>query len=125
MVLFVDDYTDMVFVYTMKSKSKIIDRMKDVIAEANAAGHKIERVRSDNAKEFVGKDMKKLLLDHSIFHELSTVYCPEQNGRAKRQNRTIVEMARTLLAGGGLPQGLWREAVHSAAHIRNLIPLER
>lgn len=38
------------FVYTMKSRSEIIDRMKDVIAEANAAGHKIERVRSDDAK---------------------------------------------------------------------------
>ncbi|KMQ86302.1 copia-like retrotransposable protein, partial [Lasius niger] len=62
--------------------------MKDIIAEANAYGHKIRRVRSDNAKEFIGKDMKKILRNYSIFHEVSTAYCPEQNGRAKRQNRT-------------------------------------
>lgn len=92
MALFVDDYTGTVFVYTMKSKADIIDRMKDVIAEANAVGHKIRRVRSDNAKEFIGKDMKKILQDHSILHEVSTAYCPEQNSRAERQNRTIIEM---------------------------------
>jgi len=85
MALFVDDYTDMIFVYTMKSKADIIDRLKDVIAEANAAGHKIRHVRSDNAKEFIGQEMKKILQEHSIIHEMSTVYCPEQNGRAKRK----------------------------------------
>lgn len=30
-----------------------------------------------------------------------------------------------MLAVAELPQGLWGEAIHSAAHIRNLIPLER
>jgi len=44
---------------------------------------------------------------------------------AQNANRTIVEMARTLLAGAEWPQGLWGEAVHTAAHIRNLIPLNR
>src|SRR5580765_8038715 len=34
-------------------------------------------------------------------------------------------MARTMLAGAELPQGLWGEAIHTAAHIRNVIPLER
>lgn len=97
--------------------------MKDIIAEANAYGHKIRR--SDNAKEFIEKDMKKILRNYSIFHKVSTAYCPEQNGRAERQNRIIVEMAQTMLTGAELPQGLWDEAVHTAAHIRNLIPLER
>lgn len=60
MALFVDDYTGVVFVHTMKSKADI-DRIKDVIAEASAAGHKIRRVRSDNAKKFIEKDMKEVL----------------------------------------------------------------
>lgn len=124
LALFVDDYTGMVLVYTMKSKADMVDRMKNIITEANAAGHKIRRVRSDNAKEFIGKDMKKVLQDHSILHEFSTAYCPEQNGRVERQNRTIVEMARTMLVGAKLSQGLWIEMVHTIAHIRNLIPLE-
>lgn len=74
--------TIVVFVYTIKSKTDI-DCMKDIITKANAVGHKIRRVRSDNAKEFIGKDMKKILRDHSIFHEVLTAYCPEQNGRAE------------------------------------------
>jgi len=40
MALFVDDYTGMIFVYTMKSKADIVDCIKNVITEANAAGHK-------------------------------------------------------------------------------------
>jgi len=125
MALFVDDYTGMIFVYTRKSKADIVNHMKDIITEANAAGHKIRRVRSDNAKKFIGQDMKKILRNYSILHEVSTPYCPEQNGRAERQNRTIVEMARTMLAGAELPQGLWGEAVHTAAYIRYHIPLDR
>lgn len=76
-----DDYTGMMFVYTMKSKADIVDHMKDVIANANANGHRIKHVRSDNAKEFIGKEMKMLLRERSILHEFSTAYCPEQNGR--------------------------------------------
>jgi len=64
MALFVDDYTGMIFVYTMKSKADIVDCMKDVIAEANAAGHKIRYIRSDNAKEFIGQEIKKVLQKH-------------------------------------------------------------
>jgi len=96
----------MTFVYTMKSKANIIDRMKDVITEANATRHKIRHVCSDNAKEFIGQEMKKVLQEHFIIHEMSIAYCPEQNGRAERENRTIVEMVRTLLAEAELSQGL-------------------
>lgn len=99
--------------------------MADMISEAKIAGHQIRRVRSDNAKEFASKEMNALLRKHSIVHEYSTPYCAAQNGRVERQNRTIVEMARSMLAGADLPLALWAEACKAAALIRNMLPLKR
>jgi len=69
--------------------------------------------------------MNSLLRKHSIVHKYSVSYCAAQNGRIERQNRTIVEMARSMLAGAGLPLELWAEACKTAALIRNMLPLKR
>lgn len=47
-------------------------------------------------------------------------YTPEQNGCSERENRTIVEAARTMMhAHEDLPQGLWARIVNTAAYILN------
>lgn len=100
-------------------------KKKDLITEANAAGHTIVRLRSDNAKEFDSEKIKTLLHKHSIKHEFSTPYVPQQNGRAERKNRTVIEIARSMLTAEDLPLELWGEATRTAGHIRNRIPLDR
>lgn len=125
MAVFVDDYSGMVFVKPMKSKADILNSVQDVITKASASGHKVKRIRSDNAKEFKSKAFAQIVRKHNITQEFSTEYCPEQNGRVERQNRTIVEMARTMLAAAELPLSLWGETSNTAALIRNLLPLDR
>lgn len=46
-------------------------------------------------------------------------YTPEQNGSAKRENRTIVEAVRAMMHAKDLPQGLWAELVNAAVYILN------
>ncbi|KAA3467332.1 Retrovirus-related Pol polyprotein from transposon TNT 1-94 [Gossypium australe] len=46
-----------------------------------------------------------------VHRELTTPYTPQQNGVAKHKNRTIVEMARSLLKSKGLPDKFWVENV--------------
>lgn len=43
-------------------------------------------------------------------------YTPEQNGRAERENRTLIEMAKTLLHAKGLSKRLWAEAINTLAY---------
>lgn len=62
---------------------------------------------------------------NKIVHEFSTPRAPQQNGRTERQIRTIVEIARMLLAAANLPLSLWAESSRTAAIIRNRIPLDR
>ena len=44
---------------------------------------------------------------------------PQQNGVVERKNRTLQEMARTILNENGLPKYFWTEAVNTACYIVN------
>ncbi|GJU36259.1 putative ribonuclease H-like domain-containing protein [Tanacetum coccineum] len=46
---------------------------------------------------------------------------PQQNGVAKRRNRTLIEAARTMLANSKLPTTFWTEAVNTACYVQNRV----
>jgi hypothetical protein len=48
-------------------------------------------------------------------------YEPQQNGVAKRQNHTLMEMVRSMLSNYMLPLGLWMKALKTTAHIINRV----
>jgi hypothetical protein len=51
-----------------------------------------------------------------------TPYLPEQNGEAERVNRTLGDMARTMLHLSELPSYWWSYAYSNASHLHNRIP---
>ncbi|EZA46811.1 Copia protein [Ooceraea biroi] len=53
--------------------------------------------------------------------ENSAPFTPEQNGKIERDNRTIVESARTMLQAKGLPKHLWAEVVNTAVYVLNRV----
>ena len=109
----------------MRQKSDIYEVVQDVITEASSEGHKLRKLRSDNAMEFKSVTMISILRNHHIKQELSTPYVPAENGRVECQNRRIIESARAMLKSSNLPKMLWAEAAVAACHIRNRIPLKR
>ncbi|KAK1678648.1 hypothetical protein QYE76_039496 [Lolium multiflorum] len=46
-------------------------------------------------------------------------YTPQQNGVVERKNRTIIEMARTMLSEFNSPHNFWGEAISTAVHYSN------
>ncbi len=64
-------------------------------------------VRSDNGGEYISKGFKCFLKAHDIEKQTSTPYRPQQNKVAKRVNRTLVEMARSMLHAQNLKKSLW------------------
>ena len=60
-------------------------------------------------------------------------YTPEQNGVAERLNRTLMEVARSMISHAKLNSRYWGEAVATATYVRNctvttatgIIPYER
>ena len=58
---------------------------------------KIKHIRSDNGTEFKNTGLDDYLDELGIAHELSAPYTPQQNGIVERRNRTLVEIACTML----------------------------
>ena len=60
-------------------------------------GIKIKHIRSDNSTEFKNTCLDTYLDTLGITHEFSAPYTPQQNGIMERKNRTLIEMAWTML----------------------------
>ena len=54
-----------------------------------------------------------------IRRQLSTPKTPQQNGVVERKNRTVQEMARTMLNESKVGDRFWREAIHTSVYIQN------
>lgn len=119
-VTFIDDYSRYVTVYFLKSKDEVFKAFKDYKAEVEKqTGKKIKCLRTDNGREYLNKDFDNFLREHGIKRQLTIPYTPQQNGVAERANRTLVEMARTMIIHSGLSEGFWAEAVRTSSYIRN------
>ena len=59
--------------------------------------------------------------DVGIIHELSVPYTPQQNGVAKRKNRTLTEMVNVMLSYSDFGKGFWGEAMLTAFYILNRV----
>lgn len=124
-VTFIDDssrYTETVMLRKRSDVLKAFRNYKRRVENQTVCGLCIKKLRTDNGREYLSNDFKKFLEDEGIARQLSMEYTPQQNGVAKRANRTIVEMARCMLQQSGLPQSLWAEAVNTATFIRNRCP---
>jgi len=97
-VTFIDDFSRKVWLYLLKTKDECFIRFKEFKALVETQSeHKIKAFRSDNGGEFMSKAFIKFLVDHGIAKETSTPYRPQQNGVAERANRTIIEIARSMI----------------------------
>ncbi|KAK3037571.1 hypothetical protein RJ639_030754 [Escallonia herrerae] len=77
-------------------------------------------------------NLYKLLLNASFTESLKTMNVsdvvaktcgtPQQNGVAERQNRTLMDMVRSMICQSTLPEFLWVEALKTAVHILNRVP---
>ena len=63
--------------------------------------------------------MQRFLKEKGILPEFSSPYIHEQNGRAEREIRTLVESARSMLHAKKVDKKLWSEAVNTACYILN------
>lgn len=111
-VIFKDDCTAYRFVYCLKNKNDVISIFQELDSLIKRqTGNKIQILKSDNGCEYVNEILKTYLKTEGIIHETSSPYTPEQNGRAEREIRSIVESARTMLLESKLPETFWAEAV--------------
>ena len=69
--------------------------------------------------------MNLFCAEKGILHQFSSVRTPQQNGVAKRRNRTLIDAARTFLCDSKLPVIFWAEAINTACYVQNRVLLNK
>ena len=54
-------------------------------------------------------DMKEFITSNGLIHQTSCFGTPQHNGVIERKNRTLLEMARTLMFESHVPAYFWPE----------------
>jgi transposase InsO family protein len=118
--VFKDDHSHFRRVYFLHEKSEVKEKVKEFLAFAKTStGNSVKAVVTDGGKEYDNTEVKKILAEAGIDHHKTAPYTPEQNGVAERENRFIVESARSMLYAAKVPIKLWAEAVNAAAYVLN------
>lgn len=122
-LLFTDDYSRMSWVYFLKLKSNAFDhfmKFKALVEKENGCCIKV--LRTDRGGEFISEEFNTFCEINGIRRKLSSPRIPQQNGVAERKNRTVVEMARSMMTATDIPKQLWAEAVATTVYLLNLSP---
>jgi transposase InsO family protein len=72
----------------------------------------------------ISRPFARLLQKNGIVIEYSTLGEPQQNEVAKRCNRTLMNMVRSMLSYFTLSISLWMEALKIVIHILNRVPIK-
>jgi hypothetical protein len=86
---------------------------------------KVKKIRSNNGSEFKNLQVEEYLEEAGIKHEFFAPYTPQQNGVVERKNRSLIDMARTMLGEYKTPERFWSKAVKIACHAINRLYLHR
>jgi hypothetical protein len=121
----VDDYSRYVWVFFLEEKGETFGFVRDLVLRLRNERHRdaIRAIRIDNGSEFRNSRFETFCHDLGLEHQFSSPYTPPQNGVVERKNRTLCEMARTMLHEHRTPRRFWAEAVNTVCYISNMIYL--
>ena len=101
----------------MQDKSETQGTLKRFLRRAqNEFELKVKKIRSDNGSEFKNLQVEEFLEEEGIKHEFSAPYTPQQNGVVERKNKTLIDMARTMLDEYKTPDRFCAEAINTACY---------
>ena len=117
-MLLVDDFSRKTWVCFLSRKSDALSNFQVWLAQVeNQSRAKVSFLRTDNGREFLPFD--DFLASKGIQRQTTIPYTPSQNGVVERKNRTVKEMARSLLQHAKLPPAFWGEAIATSVYILN------
>lgn len=125
---FVDDYSSYkwIFLEDKINGAKSLSHLKQLQAQVkNKHDLDLKIFRSDNGSEYINDALITHLKLSGIDYEESNVECQEENGSSERYNQTLMNYARSMILGSGMPKRFWPEAVMHAHYLLNRLPTRR
>jgi hypothetical protein len=119
---FVDDTGGYAWLHFLKAKSDWFDKFVNLHTMLERQ-FKIELkvLRADGESIFVSRRVSQWLRARGILRETTARGASQLNGRAERFWRTIVNLARAMLAHAGLKDYFWDHAMSHANYILNRV----
>ncbi|GKC82591.1 putative ribonuclease H-like domain-containing protein [Tanacetum coccineum] len=118
----IDDFSRFSWVFFLATKDETSEILKTFITGIeNLIDLKVKVIKCDNGTEFKNKVMNQFYKMKSIKREFSVARTPQQNRVAERKNKTLIEVARTMLAYSKLPITFWAKAVNIACYVQNRV----
>jgi len=123
---FIDNYSGFAVIAFLHTKDAILLYFKSMVSWAETSmGHSLTSVHSDQGGEFMAGMLQSFFQSRGITHQTSVPHTPQQNDRAKRFNRTLLEKVEAICQHACLPHYFWQDAVETALHIYNQQPMCR
>nr|GEV42745.1 hypothetical protein [Tanacetum cinerariifolium] len=119
-LVIVDDYSRFTWVKILRSKDETPEVVIKFLQQIQVGINKTVRyIGADNGTEFVNKALTEYYERVDFFHQKTVPRTPQQNEIVERQNRMLVEAARTMLIFSKAPMFLWAEVVATACYTQN------
>ncbi|MCO5558697.1 hypothetical protein L7F22_012283 [Adiantum nelumboides] len=84
-------------------------------------GLSLRALQTDNGGEYTSHIFQSYCQQHGIRQRLTVPHNPKQNGIAERMNRSLMNMARSMLKIASLPPSFWEEAVATSCYLQNRV----
>jgi transposase InsO family protein len=125
-LVIIDDYSYFTWVFFLHDRSETQEVLKKFLKRAqNEFDAKVKKIRSDSGSESKNTQVEDYLDQEGTKHEFLAPYTPQQIGVAKRKNRTLIELARTMLDEYKTSEWFWTEAINMACHAVNRLYLHQ
>ena len=119
-LVIVDDYSRYTWTRFLRSKA---DTAEELVVFFKMIQTKLNQVicsiRSDHGTEFENSTLDKFCMENGTSHNFSAPRTRQQNGVEERKNRSLVNIARTMIIKSNLYQNFWAEAVNTECHVTN------
>ena len=122
-ITFTDDHFRYGYVYLMQHKSEAFEKFKEFRAEVEKQlDIHIKAIRSDKDGEYLSNELIDHVVQNEILSQLTAPGMPQKNGVAKRRNRTLLDMTRSMMSYSELPLFPYGYDFETAMYILNLVP---
>ena len=122
-IIFIDDFSRFTWIYLLKNRSEIPQIYINFATMIHTQFSKcIKTFRRDNASEYRDSKLLSFLAKQGTTSEFSCPGTSQQNGRAERKHRHILDSIRAMLFSSSCPERIWGEAALTAVYVINRLP---
>jgi hypothetical protein len=121
-VIFLDDYSRYTWIYLLQHRSKLPQIYQNFHQMVQTQFSRTIKIFRSDAMEYNEKSFQIFLKQNGTLSHRSCPYTSQQNGRAERKHRHILDTVRALLISASLPERFWGEAALTAVYTINRVP---